>query len=69
MKSVTAAQECLDMHSGCHAAKLLLGGVRATKNVWGLSSLLLGCFMFVDVHTSKHFSIAQIWDRPLKVIH
>ena len=24
LKSVTAAQECLDMHSGCHAAKLLL---------------------------------------------
>ena len=33
LKSVTAAQECLDMRSGCHAAKILLVGVRGTKNV------------------------------------
>ena len=39
MKSVTAAQERLDMRSGCHAAKVLPVGVRGTKNVWCLSSL------------------------------
>ena len=33
LKSVTTAQECLDMRSGCHAAKILLVGVRGTKNV------------------------------------
>ena len=40
MKSLTAAQERLDMRSGCHAAKILPVGVRGTKNVWCLSSLL-----------------------------
>ena len=40
LKSVTAAQERLDMRSGCHAAKILPVGVRGTKNVWCLSSLL-----------------------------
>ena len=40
LKSVTAAQECLDTRSGCHAAKILPVGVRGTKNVWCLSSLL-----------------------------
>ena len=39
LKSVTAAQERLDMRSGCHAAKILPVGVRGTKNVWCLSSL------------------------------
>ena len=33
LKSVTAAQERLDMRSGCHAAKILLVGVSGTKNV------------------------------------
>ena len=41
LKSVTAAQERLDMRSGCHAEKILPVGVRGTKNVWCLSSLLL----------------------------
>ena len=40
LKSVTAAQERLDMHSGCHAAKILLVGIRGAKNVWCLSSLM-----------------------------
>ena len=40
LKSVTAAQERLDMRSGCHAAKILPVGVRDTKHVWCLSSLL-----------------------------
>ena len=40
LKSVTAAQERLDMRSGCHAAKILPVGVRGTKNVWCLSSPL-----------------------------
>ena len=31
LKSVTAAQERLDMRSGCHAAKILPVGVRGTK--------------------------------------
>ena len=33
LKSVTAAQECLDMRRGCHAAKILPVGVFGTKNV------------------------------------
>ena len=33
LKSVTAAQERLDMRSGCHAPKILPIGVRGTKNV------------------------------------
>ena len=37
---VTAAQERLDMRSGCHAAKILPVGVRGTKIVWCLSSLI-----------------------------
>ena len=41
MKSVTAAQERLDMRSGYHAAKILPVGVRDTKNVWCLSFLML----------------------------
>ena len=40
MKSVSAAQERLDMRSGCHADKILPVGVRDTKNAWCLSSLL-----------------------------
>ena len=40
MKSVTAAQERLDMRSGCHADKTLPVGVRDTKNAWCLSALL-----------------------------
>ena len=40
LKSVTAAQERLDMRSGCHAAKILPVGVRGTKNDWCLSSLI-----------------------------
>ena len=40
LKSVTATQERLDMRSGCHAAKILPVGVRGTKNVWCLSSLM-----------------------------
>ena len=40
LKSVTAAQERLDMRSGCHAAKILPVGVRGTKNVWCLSPLI-----------------------------
>jgi len=39
LKSVTAAQERLDMRSGCHAAKILRVGVRGSKNVCCLSSL------------------------------
>ena len=38
LKSVTAAQERLDMRSGCHATKTLPVGVRGTKNVWCLGS-------------------------------
>ena len=45
MKSVTAAQERLDMRSGCHAAKILPVGVRGTKNVWCLSSLFSFCIL------------------------
>ena len=30
---------CLDVRSGCHAAKILAVGVCGTKNVWYLSSL------------------------------
>ena len=37
---MTAAQERLDMRSGCHAAKILPVGDRGTCNVWCLSSLL-----------------------------
>ena len=37
---MTAAQEGVDMRSGCHAAKILPVGVRGTKNVWCLSSLI-----------------------------
>ena len=40
LKSVTAAQERLDMRSGCHAAKILPVGVRGTKNICCLSSLI-----------------------------
>ena len=40
LKSVTAAQERLDMRSGCHAVKILPVGVRGTKNIWCLSSLI-----------------------------
>ena len=40
LKSVTAAQELLDMRSSCHAAIILPVGVRGTKNVWCLSSLV-----------------------------
>ena len=39
LKSVTAAQERLDMRNDCHAAKILPVGVHGTKNVWCLSSL------------------------------
>ena len=39
LKSVTAAQERLDMRSDCHTAKILPVGVRGTMNVWCLSSL------------------------------
>ena len=38
--SVTAAEQRVDMRSGCHAEKILPVGVRGTKNVWCLSSLL-----------------------------
>ena len=41
LKSVTAAQERLDMRSGCQAAKILPVRVRGTKNVWCLSSLII----------------------------
>ena len=41
LKSVTAAEERLDMRSGCHATKTLPVGVRGTKNVWCLSSLVI----------------------------
>ena len=52
MKSVTAAQERLDMRSGCHAAKILPVGVRGTKNVWCLSSLILSSLnSILHVHT------------------
>ena len=40
LKSVTAAQERLDMRSGCHSAKILPVGVRGTKNICCLSSLI-----------------------------
>ena len=40
LNSVTAAHERLDMRSGCHAAKILPVGVRGTKKLWCLSSLL-----------------------------
>ena len=40
MKSVTAAQERLDMRSGCHAEKILPVGVGGTKKIWCLSSLI-----------------------------
>ena len=46
LKSVTAAQERLDMRSGCHAAKILPVGVRGTKNVWCLSSLVTATVSF-----------------------
>ena len=32
----SATQECLDMRSGCRAAKILPVGVCSTKNVWCL---------------------------------
>ena len=34
LKSVTAAQERLDMRRGCHTVKIVPVGVRGTKNVW-----------------------------------
>ena len=37
---MTAPQERLDIGSGCHAAKILPVGVRGTKNIWCLSSLV-----------------------------
>ena len=40
LKSVTAAQKRLGMRSGCQAAKILPVGVRGTKNVWCLTSLM-----------------------------
>ena len=49
MKSVTAAQERLDMRSGCHAAKILPVGVRGTKNVWCLSSLITNANATVEL--------------------
>ena len=41
-KSLTAAQErdMLDMHCGCHPAKIPPAGVGGTRNIWCLSSLL-----------------------------
>ena len=41
LKSVTAAQERLDMCSGFHAPKILPVGVRGTRNVWCFYSSLL----------------------------
>ena len=40
LKSVATTQEHLDKRSGCHAAKILPVGVRGTKNIWCLSSLI-----------------------------
>ena len=48
LKSMTAAQERLDMRSGCHATKILPVGVRGTKNVWCLSSLVIADKLEVD---------------------
>ena len=48
LKSVTAAQERLDMRSGCHAAKILPVGVRGTKNVWCLSSVVATDDVYVN---------------------
>ena len=52
LKSVTAAQERLDMRCGCHAAKILPFGVRGTKNVWCLSSLIY--LKYIIYKTSPH---------------
>ena len=46
LKSVTAAQERLDMRSGCHSAKILPVAVRGTKNIWCLSSLVTATVTF-----------------------
>ena len=55
LKSVTATQECLDMRSGCHAAKILPVGVRGTKNVWCLSSLWRASTKILNwFHWRKH---------------
>ena len=48
LKSVTASQEGLDIRSGCHAAKILPVGVRGTKNVWCLSSLVATDDVYVN---------------------
>ena len=40
-KPVTAARESLHMRNGSRAAKILPVGVRGTKTVWCLSSLLI----------------------------
>ena len=48
LKSMTAAQERLDRRSGCHAAKILPIGVRGTKNVWCLSSLVITNKLEID---------------------
>ena len=66
MKSVTAAQERLDMRSGCHAEKILPVGVRGTKNAWCLSSLLLAYDnmiwrMFVLIIQGKHRRLVFIY--------
>jgi len=48
LKSVTATQERLDMRTGCHTAKILPVGVRGTKNVWCLSSLVATDDVYVN---------------------
>ena len=40
LKSVATTQERLDKRGVCHAAKILPVGVRGTKNIWCLSSLI-----------------------------
>ena len=80
LKSVTAAQERLDMRSGCHAAKILPVGVRGTKNICCLSSLISlfwarnrlnelpeMCFKFPSNLTGKStmaFLTVQSWHVP-----
>ena len=52
LNSVTAALERLHMRSGCYAAKILPVGVRGTKNVWWLSSLLMTVWARLELGAS-----------------
>ena len=57
LKSVTAAQERLDMRSGYHTTKILPVGVRGTKNVWCLRSLVRSQPRGVFYLGGNHFTL------------